>query len=301
MVGRRERQPPQGVVERAQRIVVCRRPVEADVIVMSADGDVLALQLRIAARQNGDHVAGRSGHVDERYRAVHRLSGRTRPHAVERGPEQQPGTGGIHVHIGGQADRIGGSRRVAHDRLRLTEKVDRLRRECFQCDHRDARSGAIAREQRAAIHLCRLRKIRAAAHGDHDEFSGCLLRRQHRTVAQHAGERRWRAVESPCRAPRIARHEIVPRLERRTLDREARIRIELSLDERHVLEVTAGIARGQQPEALHFRRDVRGGFEIVFAAGQPAHHRIVRVEVQTSHEVRRRDRRLRACRRVLQR
>src|SRR5262245_12037841 len=50
-------------VERAQRIVIDGHVVEPDVIVVRADRNVLSLQLRIAARQNGDDVASRSRHV----------------------------------------------------------------------------------------------------------------------------------------------------------------------------------------------------------------------------------------------
>ena len=83
------------------------------------------------------------------------------------------------------------------------------------------------------------------------------------------------AIERARRPAGIARHELFPGFERRALDGENGAGIETALDERHILEITAGVASGLEPEALHFRRDVRGGFQIVFAAGQPAHHGIV--------------------------
>jgi len=229
------------------------------------------------------------------------LSRRACAHAVEWRAEQQPGTGGIHVHVDGQAGGIARRRGIAQDRLWLPEKVHGLRRELLERHHCDACGCPKPREQRSAIHLRGGRKIRAGAHGDHDELSRRLVRHHHRAVAQHSCIDRLRAVEGLRRPARITRHEIIPRTHCRAVDREPRARIELPFDERHVLEIAAGVPRGHQPKAFDLRRDIRRGFEIVFAAGQAAHHRIVRVEVQTSHEVRRRDRGLRARRLVLQR
>src|SRR3989442_3153921 len=45
-----------------------------------------------------------------------RLSRRARAHAVERGAEQQPGTGSTYVHVDGQARRITHRRGITQDR-----------------------------------------------------------------------------------------------------------------------------------------------------------------------------------------
>src|SRR2546425_12500176 len=83
MRGRREREMANGVVERAEGIVIHRIVIEADVVIMGTDGDILATQLRVAARQNGDDVPCGRRRLSKRNRAVHRLSQRTRAEAVE--------------------------------------------------------------------------------------------------------------------------------------------------------------------------------------------------------------------------
>ena len=69
---------------------------------------------------------------------------------------------------------------------------------------------------------------------------------------------------------------------------------ELPLDERHILEIGARVAGGLQTQPSEFGRDVRRRLEIVFAAGEATHHRIVGVEIEAGHEIGWRDGGLRA-------
>src|ERR1043166_6317156 len=136
---------------------------------------------------------------------------------------------------------------------------------------------------------------------DDEELARRLVGRDHRAVAEHAGVHDRRAVERASRAAGVTRHEIIPDPKRGAVDRNRRRGIELPFDERHVLEVAARIAGRLQPQPLEFGGDVRGRLEIVFAAGEATHHRIVGVQIQPGHEIGGRDRGLGARGRVLER
>ena len=301
-IRRGELQLAHRVVVRANRIVIDGVMVEPDVIVVRADGHVFAAQLGVAARQNRNDVARGRGRLGERHGAAHGLPERPGLHTVRGRAEQGSGTGVADVDVRGQFGRIGRQRRgVLQNRLRLPEEIERRGRKRFERDDRDAGRAAEARQDLRAIHLLRRRDVRVGVRTEDDEFSGSLLRVDHRRVGPHTAVDDLRTVEAPRRHARIARDELFPWPEGRAFHRKGRARIELTLDERYVLEIAARVTGGLKSHPLDFRCDIRRGLEVVLAAGEAAHHGIVGIEIQAGHEICRSDCSLCTRRRVLER
>ena len=118
-------------------IVVDRGPVSTDVIVVRANGDVLAPQRGIRAGNDADHIAGRR--IDRFFgiddRAVHPLSARARLQCLHRRPQQLKPDGGCRVQKGRCRANVG----RLEDRRSGLELFAQLRRNQVERRHENAR------------------------------------------------------------------------------------------------------------------------------------------------------------------
>ena len=299
VIGRRELDLALRIVERAYRIVVERRVVESDMVVVGPDRDILTAQLRIAAPQDRHHVARGSRRFDEGESAPDRLAGHAHGRAIRGTAEDLPGRRCRQVEI---RWLLWWRRAARHHDLRILEKAAQLGGHRIEAHHRHGRGVPVSRARAGSRNEPPgLARIWMSRHRDHHKLPRGLVWSEHRGITPRAREDGLGVVDRMGRSALVARQIVFPQPQRNAVDREVRGAGEPALHQRHILEVAARIAGGNQADALHFGPDVGGGLEIVLGAGRPAHHRIIGVEVKARHQISGRDRGLRGQRRMLER
>ena len=99
----------------------------------------------------------------------------------------------------------------------------------------------------------------------------------------------------------VARNEVGAHREGFPADRDRSLGRQGVIEDRKILEIRPAVAGGEQAELPRLRLDVRRRLEMIRRADLASHHRIVGEDVESSHEVRRRDRGGRRLGRVLER
>ena len=274
-----------------------------------ADHDILVLEYGISARQNSDDVARRSGdglhlHVDRdstalvtARRALDRLAEHRGRHSRRHGEVEwrfrRRQRRDLHGQLGHRTARCRIRRGIGIAAFVLNGVVERelrsRRRE--RGAHRHDRRGTGQRVVAATTTSAAESTTTAAARGRHHDHLALDVGRRERVrrIAEHAAEDRVAGDSSI--GVGAGRGKVGAGMEGLSAGGDRRRPRRRSGRNRQVLEVRAVVAGRLESEPSHLALDVRGRADRVWRPGFAAAHGIRGVDVESGHQVARRDRR----------
>ena len=276
------------LVEHADGVVIHGTPVEPDVVVMRADGHVLARERGVRPGEDGDHVPAGHQVLDESHIGN---DGASRLAFLRLG-DGRAENGVRHAIREADRDRLGVGAEQAF-RRGMHEGTHEVVRELLPDPGGDCggalECGLVSLESRGLDELADVAPgWQGSRREEHQLPAQCLGRQDIGRIERPARVDHLQGPEGPRRAGG-PRDEIGTHGERRSVDRERRSRVERPVADRELLEVRPVVSRGEQAKPAHLALDVRRPLVVVDGADPTTHHRVIGKDVESRHEVAGRD------------